>query len=72
MSTTIEWFGSLQVHQPVKEVKPEPLIQKGDPASPGTWDGLTYTCACNGCWACSGTVAGCTCDVDWSKVYGHE
>lgn len=29
-------------------------------------------CGCDGCWACAGHVLGCTCDVDWDKVYGHE
>jgi len=29
---------------------------------------LDYTCACSGCWACSGHVKGCTCDVDWEEI----
>lgn len=29
-------------------------------------------CTCTGCWSCTGHVAGCTCDIDWDKVYGHE
>jgi hypothetical protein len=30
-----------------------------------------YRCSCNGCWACKGYEANCTCDVDWDEVYGH-
>lgn len=28
----------------------------------------SWVCACDGCWACSGHVTGCTCDVDWDTV----
>lgn len=26
-------------------------------------------CSCEGCWACAGHMAGCTCDVDWDALY---
>lgn len=29
-------------------------------------------CTCKGCWACKGAEVGCTCDIDWDKLYGHE
>ena len=29
---------------------------------------LGVICSCDGCWACSGHVAGCTCDVDWDRM----
>jgi len=29
-------------------------------------------CDCAGCWDCTGKVRGCTCHIDWYKVYGHE
>lgn len=28
-------------------------------------------CTCDGCWACAGHVVGCTCDVDWERLYAH-
>lgn len=30
---------------------------------------LDYRCSCDGCWACSGREDGCTCDVDWDRLY---
>ena len=41
-------------------------------ASPGTWDGDTYICACEGCWACEGEQRGRTCDVDWDRLYDRR
>ena len=29
----------------------------------------TWTCSCDGCWACGGHATGCTCDVDWDDLY---
>lgn len=29
---------------------------------------MTDECSCEGCWACEGHVAGCTCDVDWDAL----
>jgi len=29
-------------------------------------------CTCEGCWACKGAEVGCTCDIDWDKLYGHD
>ena len=26
-------------------------------------------CTCEGCWECKGAVVGCTCDIDWEKLY---
>jgi hypothetical protein len=28
-----------------------------------------YRCSCDGCWTCAGRVDGCTCDVDWERLY---
>lgn len=25
-------------------------------------------CTCAGCWACTGHVLGCTCDIDWDEL----
>lgn len=25
-------------------------------------------CTCSGCWACTGHVTGCTCDIDWAAA----
>ena len=25
-------------------------------------------CTCTGCWACAGSVRGCTCDIDWEGI----
>lgn len=25
-------------------------------------------CTCAGCWACTGRVDGCTCDIDWDVM----
>jgi hypothetical protein len=29
-------------------------------------------CTCAGCWDCKGAAVGCTCDIDWGKMYGHD
>lgn len=26
-------------------------------------------CTCTGCWACTGRVLGCTCDIDWDELH---
>lgn len=52
------------VHFPKPEPKPWGWTSP-DPTA-------TYSCSCTGCWACAGNTQGCTCDVDWDKVYGHE
>lgn len=59
--TRIEVTGNIIVHHPISE----------DVASPGVWVEGVYYCACNGCGFCKGREAGCTCDVDWEKVYGR-
>jgi len=28
-----------------------------------------YRCSCTGCWACTGHVVDCTCDVDWDALF---
>ena len=30
-----------------------------------------WVCTCDGCWACSGRLIGCTCDVDWDAIRGE-
>lgn len=29
---------------------------------------ISDPCECEGCWACSGQVPGCTCHVDWDAL----
>lgn len=29
-------------------------------------------CDCEGCGFCNGKQRGCTCHVDWEKVYNHD
>lgn len=28
-------------------------------------------CTCEGCWACTGNVVGCTCDIAWDCEHGR-
>jgi hypothetical protein len=30
--------------------------------------GPDQPCTCDGCWACTGRVVGCTCDIDWDEL----
>lgn len=30
--------------------------------------GPTEPCTCEGCWACTGHVVECTCDIDWGAL----
>lgn len=27
-----------------------------------------YACSCDGCWACTGHVIDCTCDINWDEL----
>lgn len=40
----------------------ERLIQMCTPCYP---HGPAEACACAGCWACTGYVVACTCDINW-------
>lgn len=51
----------------VVTTREEPLFCKGWGKS-----GPTTPCDCDGCCQCPGHVIDCTCDVDWSCVYGDH
>lgn len=33
---------------------------------------LRRRCTCTDCWACEGNEPGCTCDIDWERLYHDD